>query len=320
MPLVDIKEKWSGSVTELTLGATKEEGGTRTTKITVGGSNTLPNLTYEGQNPHRTAVAMEVFSKTPEDWPDMVSSCFTGVLNNPAAWAKKNVEEYGADLICLKLDGAHPDRGNASPKECADVVKSVLAAVGVPLIIWGCGVEEKDNEVLPVVSQATAGENCLLGTITEKNYKTLVASAQADGHKVIAESPLDINIAKQVNILASDMGFPLERLVIFPTTGALGYGMEYAYSIMERGRIAALNADKILGLPVICDVGYEAWRAKEAKASEKDFPAWGEQAKRGVLWESITATVLLQAGAEILIMRHPKAVAAIKKTIAKLQA
>lgn len=320
MPLVNIKEKWSGTIAEVTLGATKEEGGTRTTKVVVGGSTTLPYLNFEGQTPHRSAVAMEVFTNAPEEWPDSVSSFFAGVLNDPAAWARKNVEEYGADLICLKLDSAHPDRGDASPQKCAEIVKSVLSAVGVPLIIWGCGVEEKDNEVLPVVSQATAGENCLIGTITEKNYKTLVASAQADGHKIIAESPLDINIAKQVNILASDMGFPLERLVIFPTTGALGYGMEYAYSIMERGRIAALNADKILSLPVICDVGYEAWRAKEAKASENDFPAWGNQAKRGVMWESITASVLLQAGAEILVMRHPEAVAAIKKTIEKLNA
>jgi acetyl-CoA decarbonylase/synthase complex subunit delta len=135
---------------------------------------------------------------------------------------------------------------------------------------------------------------------------------------LIGESPIDINIAKQVNILASDMGFPLERMVMFPATGALGYGMEYVYSIQERGRLAALGGDKMMAMPVICQVGQEAWRAKEAKATAEEFPQWGDEQERGALWELTTAVSLLQAGADIMVMRHPKAVAALKAVIVEL--
>jgi acetyl-CoA decarbonylase/synthase, CODH/ACS complex subunit delta len=174
------------------------------------------------------------------------------------------------------------------------------------------------NNVLPRCSQAAAGERCLIGTVKEDNYKTLVASCLADGHTIIGLSPIDINIAKQVNILVSEMGLPLNRIVMYPTTGALGYGIEYAHSIQERGRLAALGGDKIMSLPVICMVGGEAWRTKEAKGSLQENPAWGDEATRGVYWEIGTASSLLQAGSDILVMRHPAAVAAIKKTIGEL--
>ena len=220
--------------------------------------------------------------------------------------------EFGAEMICLRLMAAHPDSGDRSPEECAATVKEVLAAVGVPLTIWGCGVDEKDSTILPAVSAAAKGENCLVGTAREKNYRTVVAVCQADGHKLLAESPLDINIAKQVNILCQDAGFPLENIVVFPTTGALGYGIEYAYSIGERQRLAALGGDKMMAMPVICDVGYEAWRVKEARL---DAPEWGDPADRGPMWEATTAICLLQAGADIIRMRHPRAVAMVKQYI-----
>jgi acetyl-CoA decarbonylase/synthase complex subunit delta len=148
--------------------------------------------------------------------------------------------------------------------------------------------------------------------VTQDNYKSLTATALADGHLLIAQAPLDINIAKQVNILVSDMGFPLESLVMFQTTGTLGYGMEYAYSIQERERLAALGGDKLMALPVICDVGYESWRAKEAKAPTADAPHWGDAARRGPLWEATTAVALLQSGVDIVRMRHPAAVAIVR--------
>ena len=169
---------------------------------------------------------------------------------------------------------------------------------------------------MPKVSQAAKGENCLIGTVTEDNYKSLTAIALADGHNLITEAPLDINIAKQVNILVSDMGFPLERIVTFQATGALGYGIEYTYSIQERQRQATLSADKMMAMPVICDVGNEAWRTKEAKTP--DAPDWGDAGKRGPMWEAATAVCLLQAGADILRMRHPKAVSTVKNYISEL--
>lgn len=302
------------------LGATPKEGGTRTSVVTVGGERTLPFHHFDGEIPNPPVVAMEVWDIPPEDWPAPVREPFSDVFSSPSEWAKKCVEEYEADLICLRLVGCDPSGENRSPAEAAAVVKEVLRAVGVPLIICGCGNPEKDNEVFPVVGEAAAGENCLLGTITQDNYKTLVAVATAYKHKLIAESPVDINIAKQVNILALDAGFPLEDLVIYPSTGALGYGIEYVYSIMERTRLAGLGGDKLLAQPILCDIGAEAWVVKEARATKDEQPKWGDERLRGPLWEATTAYVYLLAGADILVMRHPRAVQAVKKMIRTLMA
>jgi len=310
----DVSEKWTGAIPTMPLGATAKEGGTRTSTVAIGGAATLPFLAFEGAVGRRAAIAVEVWDSGGDAWPQPLRKAYGDALASPGAWAKKAVE-FGADLICLRLAGAHPDSGNRSAQQCAATVKEVLAAVGVPLIIWGCGVDEKDNEILPAASAAAKGENCLLGTAREKNYRTVVAVCLADKHKLIAESPLDINMAKQINILCSDAGYPLSDIVIFPTTGALGYGLEYVYSIQERGRLAALRGDKLLAQPVICDVGFEAWRVKEAKAPPFAGVTDENRDRWGILWEAATATVLLQSGAELLIMRHPQAIQQTKKAI-----
>lgn len=311
-------EKWSGAVVSVTIGATAADGGTRSYAITLGGSTTLPFLQFEGEMPNRPIVAMEVLDHEPLDWPDVLTEPFADVISKPGEWAAKCVREYGAEMICLKLESTHPDLGDKGPDEAEKAVKEVLNAVDVPLVIWGCDVDEKDNIVLPRCSQAAAGERCLIGTAKEDNYKTLVASCMADAHALIAESPLDINIAKQVNVLVSEMGFPLDRIVMYPTTGGLGYGIEYAYSIQERGRLAALTGDKMMSPPVVCQVGQEAWRAKEAKATADEVPQWGPAELRGPMWEAMTAVTLLQAGSDLLLMRHPQAVAMVKRTISAL--
>jgi len=318
MALELLKERWSNAINTVTIGTAREEGGTRTNIVKVGGETCLPFMLDEGGMPHKPVVAMEIFDIAPQDWPDTLKEPFKDVYDDPAKWAKKCVDEYKAGLLCLKLQGTHPDFGNKSADEAAKAVKSVLEAVGVPLIILGTGDEEKDNTVLAKASEAAKGERCLLGDATEKNYKTLTASCLADGHNIIGESPIDINIAKQVNILISDMGLPSKRIVINPTIGALGYGMEYAYSIMERARLAALNSDKMLSMPFICFIGQEAWRAKEAKGPESEHKEWGPESKRGPMWEFITAVSMLQAGADILIMRHPKAIKETRKYINNL--
>ncbi|MHC4206089.1 MAG: acetyl-CoA decarbonylase/synthase complex subunit delta, partial [Planctomycetota bacterium] len=265
MSIPEITDNYTGSVNRITLGATKENGGTRTSTITVGGAR---NVVYGGgadQASEKPVIAIDVLDSKPGDWPELLAEPYKDVLDNPADWAKKCIEEFGADIICLKFDGIHPDKGDKDAGHAAKVTQDVLKAVGVPLVLWGCGNDEKDNQVMPKVSGAAKGENCLIGTIKEDNYKSLTAIALADNHHLISEAPIDINIAKQVNILASDMGFPLERMVTFQSTGALGYGIEYAYSIQERQRMAALTGDKMMAMPAVCDVGYEAWRAKEAK-------------------------------------------------------
>ena len=318
MSVPEIAESFIGSVTQVTLGATEEAGGTRSSTVTVGGSR---NVVYGGSiddTGQKPVIAMDVLDVRPDDWPDALAQPYEGVLDSPADWAKKCVDEFGADLICLKFDGIHPDKGDKDASGAVKVTKEVLGAVGVPLILWGCGNDEKDNQVMPKVSEAAKGENCLIGTVAEDNYKSLTAIALADGHLLITRAPLDINIAKQVNILVSDMGFPLERIVTFQTTGALGYGIEYAYSIQERQRQAALGGDKMMAMPVICDVGYESWRVKEAKLT--DAPGWGAVEDRGPMWEATTAICLLQAGADIIRMRHPRAVAAVKNFINQIWA
>lgn len=317
MPVPEVADSFSGSVTKVTLGATKAGGGTRTSTVTVGGSS---NVIYGGSPDdagERPVIAMDVLDVSPDDWPDALVEPYKDVLDNPAAWAKKCVNEFGADLICIKFDGIHPDKGDKDAEHAIKVTQDVLKAVGVPLVLWGSGNADKDNQVMPKVSGASKGENCLIGTVTQDNYKALTAIALADGHYLITGAPLDINIAKQINILVSDMGFPMEKIVTFQTTGALGYGIEYAYSIQERQRLAALGGDKMMAMPVICDVGYEAWRAKEAKLV--DAPAgWGTVQDRGPMWEATTAICLLQAGANIIRMRHPRAVAAVKNFIQQI--
>ena len=316
MPVPEVIDSFTGSVNRVTIGATKANGGTRTSTVTVGGAKNVVYGGDFGDAGEKPVVAMDVLDVRPEDWPAALVEPYKEVLDKPAEWAKKCVEDFGAELICLKFDGIHPDKAGKDADHAIKVTEKVLRAVGVPLVLWGSGNDEKDNIVMPKVSEVAKGENCLIGTITEDNYKALTAIALADGHNLISEAPLDINISKQVNILASDMGFPLERIVTFQTTGALGYGIEYAYSIQERQRIAALGGDKMMAMPVICDVGYEAWRAKEAKL--EDAPGWGDVNNRGPMWEAMTAVCLLQAGVDVIRMRHPKAVAVVRAFISEI--
>ena len=310
MPIPEVAEGFAGSVTRVPLGATSENGGTRGRTVTVGGSR---NVVYGGSPQdagHRPVIAMDVLDVPPDDWPEILLEPFSAVVNDPGEWASKCVQESGADLICIKFDGIHPDKADKDADHATKVAEAVLKAVDVPLVLWGCGNDEKDNAVMPKVSGAAKGEKCLIGTVTEDNYKSLTAIAMADDHCLITEAPLDINIAKQVNILVADMGFPLERVITFQSTGALGYGIEYAYSIQERQRLAALGGDKMMAMPAICDVGYESWRCKEAKLA--DAPGWGDLEGRGPMWEAATAVCLLQAGVDIIRMRHPKAVATVR--------
>ncbi len=309
------KEKYRSKVSEVVLGATKEEGGTRSHTLTVGGESTLPFLQFEGEIPNRPITALEVWDVLPKDWHPCFKEYFGDVYEDAAAWAKKCVDEYGADLVLLRLMGADPDGEDLSPEACAATVKKVLEAVSVPLIVIGCGKGEKDNKVMPLVAEVASGENLLMGVAEQENYKSITAACMVHKHNLIAQSPIDINICKQLNILINEMNLDLNKIVIDPTIAALGYGLEYGYSIMERARIGALGGDRMLAMPMIGNVGYEVWRVKEANASEEEYPGWGQQEERGIMWETTTAVSLLQAGMDILVLRHPKALEVVKKNI-----
>jgi acetyl-CoA decarbonylase/synthase complex subunit delta len=311
MPIEISKDKWPGSINTLTIGGTEAEGGTRTKSVTIGGQTTMPYLHFEAPTPNKPVIAIEIKSRKPEDWSPLLMDVWGEAMTDPAQWAKK-AEEAGADLIVLGLTVED------SPDDAVKAAKSVLGATGLPLIVWGPGQVEKDNELLVPVSEAAKGEKLVLGICEDKNYRTIVATAMANGHLVEARAPMDVNLSKQLNILISDMGMPKDRILMDPTTGALGYGIEYGYSVMERLRLAALQGDAMTQLPMIVTPGFEAWKTKEAKVGEGVPEAWGDWNARSINWETLTAMSLIESGADIVVLRHPESVKRIKDAVEEL--
>ena len=313
------KEPSSGAIRTVTLGATADQGGTRASTVTIGGATSLPFLAFEGQLGHEPPIAMEVFDTPPKRYPETLRSIYADVLDSPAEMARRCVNEYGADLISVRLDGTHPDKGDRTPQEAAEVVKEVLEAVQVPLIITGHGHFEKHNQVMRQVTETASGENCLVNWVEQDNYKTIAACCLAHGHCLAAQSPIDVNIAKQLNIQLNDLEFPTDKIITDPMTAAVGYGMEYTYSIMERIRNDGLGGDPMLDRPMIVTPGYECSLSKEAWAAQKEFPQWGAAELRTAHWEIATAMGLLLAGADLLVMYHPKAVEVVRQKIQEMR-
>ncbi|MEW6068710.1 MAG: acetyl-CoA decarbonylase/synthase complex subunit delta [Nitrospirota bacterium] len=312
MAFVPPKETYSGKVYAVNIG-------TAPCEVTFGGENVLPFHAFEGTTPNRPLIAYEVQDIPPTDWPESVQKPYRDVSNDPVSWAKFCQDTLKAKAIALRLIGTHPDRENRSPEDAVKTVKDVLSAINVPLIILGSNHAEKDASILVAVADAAKDKNCIIGKAQEANYKTIAAAAMANNLKMIALSELDINLSKQLNILITQMGFDKERLITDPMCSALGYGLEYTYSVMERIRLAALaQNDATMQPPMLGDVGMYVWKIKETQASEEDVPQWGSVEERGITWEAVTATALLIAGTELLIMRHPKAVEAVEKVIEEL--
>jgi len=309
-----LKEKWMGKVREITLGATADDGGTRTSTVTVGGQTAMPFLDFEGEAGHRPIIAIEIQDRKPDDWSPLLMEAWGDVMNDPGDWAKA-AEKAGADVILLQLSLTNSDGNSNTPENARAAVRKVLKATGLPLIVLGPGQVDADNELLVPVAEEAVGERLVLGLCEEKNYRTIVAAALAHNHLVIASTAMDVNLAKQLNILVSDMGLPLDRILMDPTCAGVGYGMEYGYSVMERLRLAALQGDSMTQLPMIVTVGYEAWRQKEAKVGEGVPEAWGDWKERAINWETLTAATLVESAADVIVLRHPESVRRIDTMI-----
>jgi acetyl-CoA decarbonylase/synthase complex subunit delta len=306
------KTTYTGKIKEIVLGKGPKA-------LTVGGEASYPFHLFEGEMPHAPRIAVEVYDTPPDDWPDAALEPYQDVVSDPVAWAKKAADVHGADLIALQLASTDPNGLNRPNEEAAETAKKVAAAVDVPVIVYGSGSPEKDADLLRKVSEACDGRQLIIGPALENNYKQVGAGAIAYKHTVAACTPIDINLAKQLNILLGNLGVPDGQLIVDPTTGGLGYGIEYTYSVMERDRMAALTQqDERLQFPIICNMAKEVWKTKEAKVKTEDAPILGDAAKRGILMEAMTAQLLLLAGADVLVMRHPEAIRLVRQMITDL--
>jgi acetyl-CoA decarbonylase/synthase complex subunit delta len=314
MPFEVPKTAYSGKIKEITLGKGEKA-------VTVGGETAYPFYLFEGQMPNLPRVAMEVYDMPPEEWPEAALEPFAGVTDDPVAWAQKCIKDYGAEMICLQLLSTDPNGKNRPADEAAQVVKKVADAINVPLIVWGTANHDKDTEVLRIVAEICQDKSLILGPVEEADHKKIGAAAIGYKHTVAASTPIDINLAKQLNILLGNLGVQDSQLVMDPTVSSIGYGIEYCFSVMERMRMAALTQqDTKLQFPIICNLAKEVWKTKETKISEKDDPKMGDAKKRGILLEGMSAMILLLAGADVIIMRHPEAIKLVKEMIAELTA
>ncbi|MBM4278187.1 MAG: acetyl-CoA decarbonylase/synthase complex subunit delta [Deltaproteobacteria bacterium] len=296
MQLNDFFEPYKGDIKEVTVGP---EG----KAVKLGGEKTLPFHGFEGQLGAPVRFALEVFDVAPEGWPEHLRSFYADVLTNPVAWADKCVKQFGADIISLFL--ASLDSDNFDAAKIAENVKKIADQVSVPLVVMGIGDKDKDAKALVEISKACKGKNLLLGPLVKENYEEIAKAAMEGGHGIIPQSPLDINLCKELNVKLTKF-FPKEKMAIDPLSAAIGYGIDYSFSIMERVKqVAVIHNDEMMKMPIVSNIGKDCWKTKEAK----------EDKTQGILWEAITALTLILAGANLLIMRHPESLKLVKKLI-----
>lgn len=291
-------EKYSVKVREVAWGSGEKS-------LRIGGENTLPLHRFEGAIPNRPALALEITDIAPQNWPEELVAQFREVLSSPVEWAGKCARDYGADAVCLNLLSTDPLGADAPPGEAAATARMVADSIDVPLIVWGTGDEKKDAEVLPEVAKSCSGKNLLLGPVLKQNFAEIAGAAKEHGHGIVAQASMDANLTKELNIALCKF-FPADKIVIDPTSSALGYGLEFTFSIIERIKQFGLaDRDNMMLMPIMADVGAECWRAKEAKADRE----------QGILWEAVTGLSFLLAGANILILRHPDSLRSLKEMI-----
>ncbi len=305
-------QPFSGKINTVTLG-------TGDNAVVIGGQNVLPFYTFDAPIEHAPKIGIEISDAAHEwDVPGLVD--FYAGCTTMADYAKKAETMDGADFICLHFESADPNGANRPVADCVADAKAVAQVVSKPIVIMGCKNMEKDGELFSKISEALQGKNILVMSAKNEDYKTVGASvALAYGQKVGAETADDINLAKQLNIMLKGLTVPAESIVMNIGTAAVGYGYEYVASTLDRVRAAALaQSDADLQMPIIAPVSVDTWSVKESSASEEDEPAWGSREERGIHMEVSTAAADLVGGADAVIMRHPAAVATVKKFISEL--
>ena len=305
-------EEYPGSVVEVRLGATKAEGGTRNKSFVIGGETAPAFYNFQATLPHRPVIAMDVFDWGKIPLAKAVKMHFREVVDDPGEWAKLCVEKFDAEMINLHLVSIDPLIEDASPKDGVKVVEEVLQAVDVPVAVGGCGDPNKDIAVFKAIAEATEGERILFNSVTlDMDIEATAKFIKKHGHTIIAFTSMDVNKARELNRKLYDF-LPKEDIVMDTTTAALGYGLDYAFTVMERCRLAALKGDPELNHP-ISSGSTNAWAAREAWM--KMGPEWAPRELRGPIWETVTAQTLLLAGVDYFMMMHPAAVQAIRTMI-----
>lgn len=307
-------ERYLGQIVEVKLGATRSEGGTRRKTVVIGGEKSPAFYRFENPMPHSPVISLDVFDmKVP--LAKAVKMHFEEVLEDPVAWAKLAVDKFGADMITLHLISVDPLLKDTPPKEAAKTMENVLQAVDVPIIAGGCGDPHKDLEVFEKVAEVAAGERLLISSITQDmDIEKASNFIKKYGHVALSFTPMDMNQARELNRKLYEF-LPREQIIMDTTTAALGYGLDYAFTIMERARLAALMGDTELQHPMSSGTT-NAWAAREAWM--KMDPEWGPRELRGPIWETVTALTLLLAGVDLFMMMHPAAVKTVKEVIKEL--
>lgn len=309
------KAEWAGKIEEVTIGATSAEGGTRERTVTIGGERSLPFYNFDFEMPHKPAISLDCFDM-PISLAKAVREHYGDVMEDPGEWAKKNVREFGAEMVTIHLISTDPTIKDTSARNAAKTVEEVLQAVKVPIVIGGSGNPDKDPEVLEAAAEAAAGERCLIASANlNMDYERIAKAALKHGHVIISWTQLDINAQKTLNRYLFKLGVPRQDIVIDPTTAALGYGLDYAFTNIERMRLAALKGDKDLAFPISCGIT-NAWGAREAwmkNSPIKEDSDWGPAASRGPLYEIVTGLTLGLAGGDMFMMMHPQAARTVKR-------
>lgn len=312
MPFTAKSGKFNASINTLTVG-------TGDKAITLGGENVLPFYTFDAPIENAPKVGIEITDGGMAEEPECVQKYYEG-CETVVDMAKKAATFEGVDFLSLRLEGGDPNGENKPTEELIQIVKDVAAAVDLPLVICGCKNVEKDAELLAKAAEALDGKNAVMLAAKEENYKTVGAAAGLAYKQVVgAESADDINLAKQLNVLMTQLGVDAKAIVMNVGTAAAGYGFEYVVSTMDRIKAAALSqGDATLQMPIITPVASETWGVKESVASEEDMPEWGPAEERGIDMEVETAVADLASGANAVILKHPESVAAVSKLIKAL--